>query len=1359
MSTWNVEDLSRKDAGKDELESVSSDIVFIEHGKRNHPVPNSNSINHAGSGLDKSAAIGFDTGFDTGKGNTMPTEADEEAALSGMVIGQDGDEVEYNEIPNTKEIEDISLVANGSSSTGADVVKPSDIRSYNGTGFDTENGNIMQTEVDEEAALSGMVIGQDGDEFEYNDTPNTKEIEDISLDANAASRTDVTKAAHGTLGLESLKITRNGQELGITEAAYIIANAILQNGDVAHNESNAGPVKSDTITSFNHAPKPPIRREETNTANDAVTALAYHKSKGDPSGSSFNIENLFGDIDQEPLGSASGNRFANASGYPGEDPGEDIFGESKWNQNSVQNSIQGLIRNNSIQGLMGIPYGLLNPKQQKAVARVKEARYFPEDCYSFIALNGPKSNGMSWSREKMLLFGFGILPFIFQMMFLLLLISSVMSEKRGTLGENDNPWGEKDGVKKVFGKFIPSNAPRVLRCTQVLSIMSYLIFRNSSVKDFVKSVQLWPNSSLTVHGDPIGSIKISCFLRGLQGSFAMIATLLLVATSKEVVDVVLNFTAIGFVSELDDVAFDLAKTGDFGPIFQKESERIVNEKLPLCMVKDKDARYYINKMIISTMFGMIFLALVVMTLFQQKQIFVTKALRVQFQEPDLVKFGGCFDIDPRSSTSFFKRPSYKSYGGGESNTSFIYCRDERQWIMFKGDTNTNNIDRDPCIVRETDVELARSTKTDTFDISTAFEERWVSSSNAPLRLYFFESALEKESLYCDLTLGDGKCDDPFNAFSYQWDIGDCCPATCKGSKCGIGQYGIFGIPNISGISFPVCNDPVMESITIRLNDISSSRNPEFTPPLNEFFERFNIDESDWRAKTPVSPYFALNCNGKTVLSFYIEEEMKYNSETLEIEDGASCYLEVRNNTRTRAPDPDDPADPIWFVNYTLFHGNGEGDKQIEILSHHSSESATVNFTRIPECFFSILENYIDDVSIYTSFDPPNQAIDWIVQNDPESECADDSFKERYALISMFFAMNRTSKLISREKQCSWPSVICKDGRVISLTLEDKGLNGGIPSEIHLLPNLTKLELARNTFTLIPTEINQMASLEELVLTGNQIVSISTEIGRIVNLTRLDLSQNRIESVPADLIGLMTSMDSLVLSGNKIASLPTEIGLMSSLQDLVLDANKISSFPREIGNLTNVKLLSFDVNSISFLPTEIALMTNLKEISVFMNSVNFIPTEFGKLTKMQKVDFYKNNMTSLPTEMGLLNSLRRLDLTYNKIKFLPTEIGLLTSLQRFVLNKNEILSLPSEIGSMITLQELRLGLNQIKNLPSEIGLMMSLKNMTLYKNKISSIATEIGLMKNLLELDLRSNQITSLPSEIGLMTSLSRFGLD
>ncbi len=693
---------------------------------------------------------------------------------------------------------------------------------------------------------------------------------------------------------------------------------------------------------------------------------------------------------------------------------------------------------------------------------------YPHDTYSFIALNGP-NNGWLWAdRKRFLFFLFGLLPFVFQMTFLMLLVWSQTDESRGTITETDNPDKERDGAMAILADFIPANANPIVRTAQITSIASYVIFADASLQDVIRAVQCFPYTKAN-DDDSVRCTRLSCILRGIQGTLAMVVVLLLIITSNTVVDLLLNFTAVNFISELDDYAFELALSGEFNEALEEEAERITKEDLPPCLFKNKSSRNSC-KFIVSCVVSLILFGIMAFVSASQDSMnfWVTKTLRVEFQESTgLNPYSGCFFMNQNSKAIHFSRRTYRSYDTGTSNSSIAYCRQDRQWILHRGTTS------DPCdAASSSELLLARSSKTDTFDISTSFDGSWFSASNTPLNLYFFDSDGNETKIeeHCDSFLGDGNCDPFFNELGYGFDGGDCCAASCSQTTCGRGGLtSVFGSLTASGDGFENCVDPTMYPITILLNGIASSRDPKFTG-FEKYYDCCDASHvrpwsdkggfEEWMEVPPVNAYFALDCDGKNVMTAYIEGSMVNKSQTIMVQDGATCTLVIRNTTT----DIDILTDePIWLVDYSLFHEgvNGDADAKVEISSISSFVVETASFSRIPECYFRKLQNHTDLNSIYTDSGKSNsnKAIDWLLADGTgHSECEDSNFLERYALINMYFAMNASTGFLSEEEQCTWPSISCSEGNVAKIQLRDAGAGGDIPSELSLLSSLEGLQM-------------------------------------------------------------------------------------------------------------------------------------------------------------------------------------------------------------------------------------------------------------------------------------------------------------
>ena len=681
-------------------------------------------------------------------------------------------------------------------------------------------------------------------------------------------------------------------------------------------------------------------------------------------------------------------------------------------------------------------------------------RLYPKDCYSFIALCYPEKK--EWPSFVFLT---GFVVFSFQMTFLGLLIMSVTSEKLGTIGEIDNP-GTSLGTN-----FFPANSKQIVRATQVFSMITSFLFPYSSLKDVVKAVLLFPKSSENHKKRRVRFLRFACTLRFLQGLVAIFVSWLLVMTSDNVVDIILNFTAINFISNLDEIAYSMAKCGELGLNFKKKLQNVEKTELPPGIFKNRIICHWCVVTVTSLLFFGVMTA--VMVAQERNDIWSTEELRVRFHdETGIEEYSGCFKKQDSSGYSS-KRHIYHRLvkdGNTTSTTATIgYCEESRHWVLLKG------YHTEPCTDNWKD-QLAYSAKIDTFDIQASYEESWVSSSGTPLEFYFFP---DETGDTCSSFIGDGTCDLVFNKLDYDYDDGDCCASTCIGTNCGRGEnYSFFGSTDIVGTGFPSCIDKSMVAVTIVLNDIRSSRDPMFAKFSKALVNNIFMKEDTWRAVKPAEALFALECDGKNVLSIFIDQSMENNNETVMVNEGATCSLVIRNTTTNGFKADHLRDDPIWYVDYTVFHDrrnnimSSNDNELLEILSARSKEAGSVKFTRISDCFIETLKDHVDIRTIYTGSDPSNKAFRWLLDQNDNSDYPqfkDEFFIERYALATLDFTLSNQTTFINEQRQCTWPNIKCTDGAVTQVDLQKKNikeLSAEIMTSIQILSDLTELNLGK-----------------------------------------------------------------------------------------------------------------------------------------------------------------------------------------------------------------------------------------------------------------------------------------------------------
>eukprot|EP00536_Pseudo-nitzschia_multiseries_P018400 jgi/Psemu1/55421/gm1.55421_g len=369
-------------------------------------------------------------------------------------------------------------------------------------------------------------------------------------------------------------------------------------------------------------------------------------------------------------------------------------------------------------------------------------------------------------------------------LFTFMILSVVFPEMR-TIGEVDNPDSDAADVD-WFAGFIPANVTNLVRTTQIVSILSYVVFADASLLDISKAVEMFPSLfQSSIRDDNYNS-----------GFLAIFAVFLLIMTSSEVTEIILNFTAVSngsevaFISNLDECAFTLAKAGKYGSMLEAAAKRIENEPLPTIMRrKHRHVRYRLCISVISAiLFGLICF---VSSSQESSRRWTTTMLRAQFE-------GYMFLAANQPDAQL------------ENKARFGYCKADRRWVLFE-EGNEKNLD--PCDVGSR--EIAHSTKTDKFDISTSLDEAWYSTRNAPLDISFSE--LGQHQHKC-LDFGNGICDHDLNKAALKYDEGDCCAATCL-HKSGCGNLSstlFFGVRIDSVYGFPSCKDPDMAQQAIQI---------------------------------------------------------------------------------------------------------------------------------------------------------------------------------------------------------------------------------------------------------------------------------------------------------------------------------------------------------------------------------------------------------------------------------------------------------------------------------------------------------------------------------------------------------------
>ena len=193
--------------------------------------------------------------------------------------------------------------------------------------------------------------------------------------------------------------------------------------------------------------------------------------------------------------------------------------------------------------------------------------------------------------------------------------------------------------------------------------------------------------------------------------------------------------------------------------------------------------------------------------------------------------------------------------------------------------------------------------------------------------------------------------------------------------------------------------------------------------------------------------------------------------------------------------------------------------------------------------------------------------------------------------------------------CGWEGIRCdhKNGRVVTISLPNVGIEGTIPTELGFIQQLETLNLSGNRLAMsVPRALLDLPNLVDVNLQGNELkgtvpVFVSKHMESLVlsenhltgelpdkmsshnpSLVVLDLSKNKLTgTLPPSLVNL-SALVRLDLSFNRLHGvLPFDIGKMKELRFLVINNNALfGTIPHTIPNLVGLADLYLQSNQFS-----------------------------------------------------------------------------------------------------------------------------------------------------------------------------------
>ena len=301
---------------------------------------------------------------------------------------------------------------------------------------------------------------------------------------------------------------------------------------------------------------------------------------------------------------------------------------------------------------------------------------------------------------------------------------------------------------------IPAGLNSLVFYTQFFSLLVAIVSQN----DIIVSLKLAYEGYGGEHGGVQEAFPESTFAKWLvvvilmlmTGMAGLLATLYLIITSSTILDVLLNFAAVEFISSLDDAAFFLASIGYLGKGNLRETH-IIAETVYEIPRKIKPCH---QVFLLSSMITLTICSWITVAILQLQGAFAPGSVFVQFDD----SFGKGLDLHsgiyvlaspPLSATDFlrnrgrFRYTEQSSAGGGK----FDYCHGLGAWTFFiEGN--------DPCANT-----LAMAKPLDTFDIAEAGRVTWLilkddAKSFVPSQNFFLSTICSADD---DCSGGKGVC--------------------------------------------------------------------------------------------------------------------------------------------------------------------------------------------------------------------------------------------------------------------------------------------------------------------------------------------------------------------------------------------------------------------------------------------------------------------------------------------------------------------------------------------------------------------------------------------------------------------------
>ncbi|CAB9503424.1 expressed unknown protein [Seminavis robusta] len=298
------------------------------------------------------------------------------------------------------------------------------------------------------------------------------------------------------------------------------------------------------------------------------------------------------------------------------------------------------------------------------------------------------------------------IPFFFAMLVFMIQFTILVLIFIGLVDTTEDPPTSSNGETNRLK--LPVDVERTVRIAQGCGVILIINF-TAKEGDLIKGCsRVFNGYDKELIKDHTGATKIkwamSSLFQASSGFFMIMNLFILLMQSTTVVGMCLNFAALHFVQDIDDVAFAVAETGLVGQVIQAEVKGVGDIMTTAANIR---RTLWMRRFLLGTIVTALYVFWIIFSNWQLSGKFACNVLLLQFgdaYDPDLAYYSGGFIAEGLQSS----RPKYVDLSG---TYKMRYSRSNKAWVL---EPNTP----------EKGLVVIKSSETESFDVTTIADQTW-----------------------------------------------------------------------------------------------------------------------------------------------------------------------------------------------------------------------------------------------------------------------------------------------------------------------------------------------------------------------------------------------------------------------------------------------------------------------------------------------------------------------------------------------------------------------------------------------------------------------------------------------------------